>query len=887
MKEVGEALKTLVRVARELTLGDVTSISWDPSSSRFAATGTSGLIALMDRSGLQKLVGKVGHGPTYSVSWSPRGDLVAVSTGWEGRVEAVTLDGEVAWSKASLGGNASSLDWNNDGSRLVVALSWGSSTQTHGRVVILDSDGETIWESGDLGERGRIAKWSPDGELIAVGTLKGLSRGSLIVFDRRGRVKAWTTLKGQAMDIEWSPDSSTIYVAQAWEDREGVRGGRITLHKPTGEQISPTRETSGWSLSLSFNRQKGILAVGMDEGLRLYTPDLRYHIPAGSTGIVHSLSWSPDGEYLAVGEGVEVAVYKASGTTEVKFKSGIMKSERVTFPLIEKAWGWSGLRACGEYDIIWPTIRGSTPISTLNRAVRQWSEGVCRDIALTLLGREPKEDYWGILELVKKALWINAISKLGELAEGWNPKEPLELQALSRLLTFGLWDDMRALESKVSDLGAAPELYYAWLATEISALNGLGLTAVSGALQQVLASLERKIYTIIDKGYQKIARSILSRLSTEHAHLLAKVFQDIADSIPQPIVQWGEKGICNEKPYPVDVIVDGDKLTLQPGSCTHAREEVTMLDPLRGQRPLTNPHTIDKTEHRSWWDDLRPIEYRGPAFRPPQGIPSLGEACVPLGCGSWSCSYRCGTTVARVPRHISEHFEEGDLVSASPIVMSKLIEEVERYRAVESSHLMAIIDLHYSTPIIVYKFAPHGSLAYQLETGWAPGWRVIAEVALHVARALKALHSHSLVHGDVRPSNILLLDRRAVLADPAPIVELALLASRGQMQPLPGWRAPEQVYSDLRRETIRKAVEDRADMYMLGNTILYALTGDLVDGEEAVSRSLVAEATSRIEEPRLVALVEALLRPKPWERPSASQAILALERLLTPGETVE
>lgn len=166
-----------------------------------------------------------------------------------------------------------------------------------------------------------------------------------------------------------------------------------------------------------------------------------------------------------------------------------------------------------------------------------------------------------------------------------------------------------------------------------------------------------------------------------------------------------------------------------------------------------------------------------------------------------------------------------------------------------------------------------------------------AEYAREVASALRVIHERGLWHGDVRPANVLV---GPLAAKPQPdgttkpqpagdatakLTEFGLVPVRlpAAVSP-PG--ADEWPYWPPER-THAPVYDPRGDLFGLGATLAFALTGRPPDRDESTSRTL---ATVRPDvHPELVALVHTLLAPNPTDRPpTAFDTEQALVRFCRP-----
>jgi serine/threonine protein kinase len=76
-----------------------------------------------------------------------------------------------------------------------------------------------------------------------------------------------------------------------------------------------------------------------------------------------------------------------------------------------------------------------------------------------------------------------------------------------------------------------------------------------------------------------------------------------------------------------------------------------------------------------------------------------------------------------------------------------------------------------------------------------------------------------------------------------------------------------------------EGLENRIDVYQLANLMLYMLTGESIDGEEAIDRKHVEEKLSEIPNKELRETLAKALDPDPAKRPSSEELTKALYRI--------
>ncbi len=174
----------------------------------------------------------------------------------------------------------------------------------------------------------------------------------------------------------------------------------------------------------------------------------------------------------------------------------------------------------------------------------------------------------------------------------------------------------------------------------------------------------------------------------------------------------------------------------------------------------------------------------------------------------------------------------------------------------------------------------------------------IAQIGADLASALAYAHDHGLLHGDIKPSNVLLTtDGRAVLFD----FNLSLSERLGRVGVggTLAYMAPEQLRAIVERQRTPQ-IDVRSDIFSLAATLYEALTGRLPFGGVRASRSLTVLASRMLENqrlqpptplqklnpnvpPELARLIHRCLAVEPERRPqSASEVEAALRRINRP-----
>lgn len=190
--------------------------------------------------------------------------------------------------------------WSPDGNRLVY-ISQSSGQADLFVVSFLGGEAVRITHSSSA----KVAPdWSPDGRMIVYGSNQGGDWNIWSVPASGGEARRLTTHPGDEWNPRYSPDGRSILFSTNWGDNANIdvwmvpaEGGEpIRLTAGLEDEVTPAWSPDGRRIAF-WTDLGGLFVMDLASGERT-------HIAPGE-GFQDILSWSPDGQWIAVGRNPE------------------------------------------------------------------------------------------------------------------------------------------------------------------------------------------------------------------------------------------------------------------------------------------------------------------------------------------------------------------------------------------------------------------------------------------------------------------------------------------------------------------------------------------------------------------------------------------------------
>ncbi|MFB4280379.1 MULTISPECIES: serine/threonine-protein kinase [unclassified Nonomuraea] len=160
-------------------------------------------------------------------------------------------------------------------------------------------------------------------------------------------------------------------------------------------------------------------------------------------------------------------------------------------------------------------------------------------------------------------------------------------------------------------------------------------------------------------------------------------------------------------------------------------------------------------------------------------------------------------------------------VAADLKARDRLFREVETMRRVRSRFVAEVIDAELSggRPFVVTRFAKGRTLEDTVLSQGPLEARAVVRLAEGLCQALVDVHAAGVIHRDLKPTNVMLVDGEPLVIDfgIAHLVNASRLTQTGMFVGTPGYLAPEII----RDSQITQA----ADVHALASTVFFAATG--------------------------------------------------------------
>jgi serine/threonine protein kinase len=187
---------------------------------------------------------------------------------------------------------------------------------------------------------------------------------------------------------------------------------------------------------------------------------------------------------------------------------------------------------------------------------------------------------------------------------------------------------------------------------------------------------------------------------------------------------------------------------------------------------------------------------------------------------------------------------------------------------------------HGGVLFIAMEYIPGRTLSRLVTDEGCPPWPRAARLLAEVATGLAQAHAQGLIHRDLKPSNVMvtfqdhvkLLDLGLALVEGETIDDPTVVGGKGYVVGTVDYMAPEQTHDAT-------AVDARSDLYALGCTAYYTLSGKLPfpggTRQEKMQRHRSAEPVPLTElcpdlPPGFVTLVQTLMAKDPAQRPASA-----------------
>lgn len=217
-------------------------------------------------------------------------------------------------------------------------------------------------------------------------------------------------------------------------------------------------------------------------------------------------------------------------------------------------------------------------------------------------------------------------------------------------------------------------------------------------------------------------------------------------------------------------------------------------------------------------------------------------------------------------------------VAHDPAARARLTREVETLRRIRSPRVAPVIDADVDgeRPFIVTRYVPGPPLDDVVDAQGPMGPDDLHRLGRGLAEALDVIHASDVIHRDLKPGNVLIVDGDPVVIDfgIAHVADDIRLTMTGLVMGTPGYLAPEVIEG--------APVSTATDWWGWAATLAYAASGRPPFGrgpmDAVLTRVTSGEPDLTGVDKRIAPLLYAALAPVPQDRPHQRDVVAALER---------
>jgi len=218
-------------------------------------------------------------------------------------------------------------------------------------------------------------------------------------------------------------------------------------------------------------------------------------------------------------------------------------------------------------------------------------------------------------------------------------------------------------------------------------------------------------------------------------------------------------------------------------------------------------------------------------------------------------------------------------LAADPDFRSRFSREVSAARRVNGLFTALVVDadVDAQVPWLATAYVAGPSLAETVKDHGPLSAKSVLALAAGLAEGLNAIHAAGVVHGDLKPSNVLLAEDgpRVIDFGISHAAETAPLTHPGLVMGSPGFMSPEQA--------LGQKVGPRSDVFSLGAVLAYAASGERPFGTgspiDLLDRVIHGTPSLGKVPPEVRPLVERCLAKDPSQRPTPASLLAELGAL--------